>query len=201
MFIGDTSRFALESGITKAYERLGFRALGFFVIWICGKRYGVCAPDATLLACSFDAVRERIVRRSEHKAPFSQHPNGGQIADAYRDAIYAPDQENSEYFGISYWEFREILFSNDIQWAPDGDEAFDDWSHVLQFDVGNDVRLIAFRSEETGYHHSPETLADITIPADEFYGVLSQWSDAFEQEWIAAPKISESEDGAEGGRC
>ena len=36
-----------------------------------------------------------------------------------------------------------------MQWAlvsaPDGDEAFDDGSYVLQFDVGDRVRLIAFK--------------------------------------------------------
>ena len=35
MLIGDPSEFAVESGITKAYERLSFRALGYFVFaWL-----------------------------------------------------------------------------------------------------------------------------------------------------------------------
>ena len=44
-------------------------------------------------------------------------------------------------------------------WAPDGDEPFDDASYVLQFDVKDRVRLIAFKSSE-GYLHDPATLSD-----------------------------------------
>jgi hypothetical protein len=82
-------------------------------------------------------------------------------------------------------------------WAPDGDEAFDDWSHVLQFDVGGRVRLIGFRSNERGYHHDERTLADVWIDEGLFYRVLKQWRDAFLAEWECAPKIKEAEDGAE----
>jgi len=82
-------------------------------------------------------------------------------------------------------------------WAPDGDKAFDDWSHVLQFDVGERVRLIAFKSSEQGYHHAPDTLADAWLEAEEFYRVLEEWRSAFVAEWKLAPKIKESEDGAE----
>jgi hypothetical protein len=58
MIVGDPSVFAIESEITRAYERLSFRALGYFVIYVCGRSYGVRAPDATMLACSFDAVEK-----------------------------------------------------------------------------------------------------------------------------------------------
>jgi hypothetical protein len=51
----------LELGITEAYARLGFRALGFFVIDVGGRGYGVRSPNATMLACSFDQVKKHIV--------------------------------------------------------------------------------------------------------------------------------------------
>ena len=34
MIVGDPSIFAIESGITKAYERPSFLALGFFVLHV-----------------------------------------------------------------------------------------------------------------------------------------------------------------------
>jgi hypothetical protein len=71
------------------------------------------------------------------------------------------------------------------------DEAFDDGSYVLQFDVGDRVRLIAFKSDES-YRHASGTLSDVWLPADEFYNVLREWRDAFEAAWMAAPKFPES---------
>lgn len=190
MIFGDPTIFAVESMITQAYERLSFRALGFFVIHVSGRRYGVCEPDATMIACSFDHIEKRIVERGEHVAPFATECDAGKIADSFRNAIYA-EEPNEIFFGMTLDEFGP-LFSrrlNDLMWAPDGDEAFDDGSYVLQFDVKNRVRLIAFRCKEGGLH-DPNTLSDVWIPADDFYCVLQQWHDAFKSDWASMPKIS-----------
>lgn len=194
---GDKRLFSIESEITKAYERLSFRALGYFVIVVAGHRYGVFKPDASMLACSVGQVEDRIRQRGRHTAPFASHPNAGLIANAYRDAIFGPNQDKEVFFGIPQPQFRELIYKNRLVWAPDGDEAFDDRSHVLQFDVGDRVRLIAFKSNEQGYHHDPRTLKDLWLEADEFYGILQQWRDAFQKTWAASSKISEAEDGAE----
>jgi hypothetical protein len=188
MIIGDPARFALESRITTAYLEPGLRALGLFVIHICGKRYGVYEPDAALLACSFDQVRERIAWRGKHTFPFSDEPDAGKIADAFRNAIYAPDQEKEMFFGVPHAEFRALFYQTKLVWAPDGDEAFDDGSFVLQFDKEDTVRLIGFKTKELAYEHEPSTLADFWIGATEFYRILEEWSSAFEKEWSAAPK-------------
>jgi len=111
------------------------------------------------------------------------------IANAFRNAVYAEDQDES-YFGIPSAKFSKLFDrdSNDLMWAPDGDEAFDDGSYVLQFDVKDRVRLIAFKSSE-GFVHDPATLSDVWLPADEFYRVLQQWQKAFDSEWAAMQKI------------
>ena len=57
MLIGDTQEFAIKSFIFKAYARLSFRALGFFVIHVGGRRYGVYESNATMLANSLDGLR------------------------------------------------------------------------------------------------------------------------------------------------
>src|SRR5262245_61090926 len=135
MIVGDPAIFAIESGITQAYEHPWVRALGFFVIHVRGRRFGVYKPDATLLACSFDQVTRRLADRSRHTSSFAAEADAGQIADAFRNAVFSSEPQGS-YFGLPRSEFC-ALFSrraNDCMWAPDGDEAFDDGSYVLQFD-------------------------------------------------------------------
>lgn len=188
MTIGDKSIFAIESTITYAYEHLSLRALGYFVIHICGHCYGVKSPDATMLACSLDEVQNRITRRGNHTAPFSVKPSASEVGDAIRRAIYAPDQEGEQFFGIPHATFQRIIFSNHLLWAPDGDEAFDDGSYVLHFDVGNQVRLIAFKSRGESYDSDPATISSIWLQADKYYNILEQWRNAFETEWAATPK-------------
>jgi hypothetical protein len=188
MIVGQPTIFAIESGMTQAYDRLSLRGLGFFVIHVGGLRYGVCSPDATMLANSCDAVNDRIDHRGEHTAPFATEPDAGIIADALRHALYADDQEREVFFGIAQPQFSKLIYSKQIMWAPDGDAAFNDGSYVLQFDTIDQVRLIAFRCGENGLH-DPATLRDVWLPADEFYDVLQAWSIAFEDEWAAMPKI------------
>jgi hypothetical protein len=196
VIIGDPIIFALEWGITQAYECLSFRALGFFVIHVNGHRYGVHAPDATMLACSFNEVERRIAHRGTHTAPFAIEPDAGKIADAYRNAFFA-DEPKPSFFGIPLTEFSGLFHSdlNDLVWAPDGDEAFDDGSYVLQFDVQDRVRIIAFRSRQEDYPHDPTTLSDVWLMAENFYGILQQWHHAFESAWASMPKVMSQKKG------
>lgn len=207
MIIGNPKTFAIESCISIAYSELGARALGFFVIHLGGRCYGVREPDATWLANSFDEVERRLAGRCTHIAPFATEPDAGKIIDAYRDTGYAPEQENQQFFGIHRSEFSDCFSSKNLVWAPDGDEAFDDGSSVFHFDTGNRVRLIGFnlkrceqdyphdpsipsahKCEFHRYQHDPVTLRDIWLEAEEFYKILQSWRDAFESEWMKAPK-------------
>jgi hypothetical protein len=77
MVIGNPSVFAIESGITQAYESLSLRALGFFVIHVGGRRFGVYESDATMLANSYDTVQTRVARRGGHTSRFAIAPNAG----------------------------------------------------------------------------------------------------------------------------
>jgi hypothetical protein len=190
MIVGNPSIFAIESGITQAYDSRSIRALGYFVLHIGGRTYGVHKPDATTLAPSFDEIQDRIACRGKYTAPFASELDAGQIANAFRNATFS-DDPHDRFFGIPLDEFRKLFYTatNDRMWAPDGDEAFDDGSYVLQFDVKDRVRLIAFKSGES-YLHDPTTLRDVWLAADDFYHILRQWHDAFEAEWLAAPKSS-----------
>jgi len=190
LIVGSTSLFGIESGISEAYERLSSRALGYFVIHVGGLSYGRRAADSSMLACSFDEVEKRIAMRGAHRASFAAEPEAGRIADAFRDAVYGA-QARETYLGIPRERFVEMLHMNRIMWAPDGDEAFDDGSYVLQFDILDSVRLIAFKSGQR-FFHDPATLRDISLKANDFYGLLQNWRDAFRAEWSSVPKRPES---------
>lgn len=133
--------------MTTAYGEPSQKALGFFLIHVAGKSYGVRAPDASLLACSFDEVVRRVGFRGKHTAPFSD-AEALAVARSFREAIYDVTAPTATSVGMSYLEFEEIVRSNHIVWAPDGDEAFDDGSYVLQFDTRDGVRLIVDVIEE-----------------------------------------------------
>jgi hypothetical protein len=185
MTVGDTSSFAIESEIARAFERLSSRGLGFFVIHVAGQHYGIKSPSQSMLACSFDEVGRRINGRGTHQAPFAEAA-AIDIANAYTSAVYLDRNGNRTYFGMSEAQFTKTLYSNSLVWAPDGDEAFDDSSYVLQFDVGNRVRLIAFKRPDSLV--DPASLGEIWLSADTFYDALCEWRDSFLAEWESLPK-------------
>jgi hypothetical protein len=181
VIVGDRNSLAIESSITLALPGLGQRALGYFLIHLRGISYGVRKPDASLLACSFEEVRDRLARRGTHQISYLSCTSASEIVEAFLDGEYR-DTARTDYFGLSRSAFIDDVYARKIPWAPDGDEAFDDGSHVLQFDVEDKVRLIAFRnmgySEETA-----RSVQDAWIESDLFYSVLLDWSELFAEEW------------------
>jgi hypothetical protein len=185
--VGNRDRFAIESQITTAYERIGWLALGYFNIFINGYRYGRHFSDSTLLGCSVDEIDNRLKNRGEHIVDFGSEPDAGKIAAAYRKAIYSPNGDDDIYFGRCRSDFTDFVGSSKLTWAPDGDEAFDDGSYVLQFDVADHVRLIAFKSE--GYGYNAATLNDVWLDAETYYNLLQEWRSQFEHIWMSLPKV------------
>jgi hypothetical protein len=185
MIVGNPRIFAIQSEITYAYERL--QALGFFVIHVMERCYGVNAPDGSMLGNSFDTVCSRIVDRGCHTASFALDADAGKIASSVSCAIYCDSDEDQLFFGMTKPQFTDLIYSNDLLWAPDGDEAFDDGSYVLQFDIGEMVRLIAF-SRAINPIYDPESLREAWLSADEFYEILQNWRDNFKAEWTSLPK-------------
>ena len=184
MIIGRRSVFAIESDITKAYSRPSLMALGFFVIYIRGFCYGVRRPEATMLACSFDTVKERIDAKRTRIAGLSDSFSAGDIADAFRVAVYGASPPSQLVISISE------VFENtkcEFVWAPDGDAAFDDGSYVLQFNIGGRVRLIGFRCATSGLH-DPASINEVWLDSEEFYSVLEDWQGNFRAEWERLPK-------------
>jgi hypothetical protein len=187
MTVGDTSIFAIESEITRAFENLSWRALGFFVIHVAGQCYGIKSPGQSMLACSFDEVGRRIDSRGTHQAPFAD-ASATDIAHAYTRAVYLDNDGNETYFGMKEGHFTNTLHANLLVWAPDGDEAFDDSSYVLQFDVGDQVRLIAFKRPDSSVDLA--SVREVWLSSDTFYNTLRKWRETFIAEWELLPKHS-----------
>lgn len=195
MLIGSPKYFAIESEITKVYSKPSLRALGFFVVHIEGRMYGVRQPDATLLANSFDSVGQRIEQRGQHKVPSASTASAQSIVEAFNTARHHEFAQDVSFLGVPLSQFEKEIYARDIMWAPDGDEAFDDGSYILQFDENDRVRLIAFVNQETVVD-TVSTTSELWLAADKYYEVLSHWKSAFEAEWNgriseAAPKGAE----------
>jgi hypothetical protein len=186
MLVGDPSLFAIESEITLAYARPSFRALGFFVLHISGHEFGGRAPNASLLACSFDEVGLRLADRGRHLAEFSS-AGALSIAQSLLEAFYCAMTPAITAVGLPSTEFADAMNAGKLLWAPDGDEAFDDSSYVIQFDLQDAVRLVGFRCVGNELPDA-STVADAYLSADTFYGILEEWQTGFESEWRQLPK-------------
>ncbi len=152
-------------------------ALGSFVIHVAGKTYGVPSPTATMLACSFDGIERRIDRRGRHGAFFAEE-KADDIVKQYVSAYFSDiDSVNGDAE-----KFRSAIEVGELVMAPDGDAAFDDGSHVLQFDIGDNVRIIAFKNEIDEIAQL-QSISEVTLNASIFYTTLQDWSHSFMLEW------------------
>ena len=193
MMIGNPLKLAIESEITQASERPSQMALGFFVIGVMGRSYGVRAPNATTLGPSFNEVGRRIAGRGSHNLPLVMEADAASVASAFRRVAYGELDANEQFFGMAAGQFRDAIYSNHLVWAPDGDEAFDDGSYVLQVECQDQVRLIAFMGTPD-FLYDPRSLRDLRLSGDEFYTVLQGWHDGFNNEWKSAlSKLSGSQ--------
>lgn len=177
MIVGDCRVFAIESEITEATESLSQLVLGFFVIHIGGRAFGVRQPNASMLGCSFNEVEHRLRRWGTHASPIPLDVSAPEVATAYLDALYR-DNARTDYFGLSQDQFVDALQSSGAIWAPDGDEAFDDGSHILQFDVDGRVRILAFLNTEEPDDFA-QSIREEWMNADLFYAIVSGWKTLF----------------------
>ena len=175
---GNKDNFAIEYGISKAYKQIGLRALGYFVIYINGKLYGIKSNDATCLANSYNTIIERLEMKGKHKTTFSNETNPETIANAMIYAIYSPIEKTI----FPEINVKDELYTNKIIWAPDGDEAFDDGSFVLQFDIDNNVRIIGFRFN-SDYECEKDSISETWIDQNAYYKILTEWRISFDNEW------------------
>lgn len=191
MIVGNPDTFAIESEITLAYAPLNEMALGFFVVHVMGRCYGVRKPDATMLADPFNEVAKRIATRGSHNPAFPMTATAANVAYSFRRAIYDECEEGEVFFEMSVRQFTNVISSNRLEWTAYCDEAFDDSSYVLQFEDENHVRLVAFTGTPD-FQYDPASLREVRLSPGAFYGILQEWHSRFKNEWSSWPKVSES---------
>lgn len=174
MIFGDVSLFAIESSIDAVFRRDSMMALGCFRLHVGGRAYGVAHPRATMLASSFDAALERVANRGGHVASFATAPSLD-IVQTHLRLVCGVELPLSEQHTIDPRSFLSEVKESGLVMAPDGDAAFDDGSHVLQFDLGRRVRLVAFRGERQ-VDAVVDSISDVEMDGKRFYPVLEQWT-------------------------
>lgn len=178
--VGNPTDFAIEWKIDQAFNQLGLRALGFFRIHLNGKDFGVKQTNATLMACSYDSVVRRISNRGLHIATFSNEPTY-EIMETYVALQYSVKGATKPLIDVKLADFGNSKIGPELVWAPDGDEAFDDGSHIFHFDQGDKVRLIAFKNIGT-IAEIRNTISDKVFSSSSFYQLLEKWAKEFEAE-------------------
>jgi hypothetical protein len=165
--------------VTEVFSDVQNNLLGYFVVYIQGQRYGVYEPDATLLGNSIGTVRQRVANMGSHTLGISIDFPEKQLIDWYIKCygdLLSPCRDILGDDGLKLWdEFNR----NKILWAPDGDEAFDDGSHVFHFDFGRIVRLIG--CTYVNYLPIENSIRSICLPSSDFYEILDRWQASFEQ--------------------
>ncbi|WP_374334534.1 Imm42 family immunity protein [Leeia sp.] len=178
MIFGDKNKFGVELSIDCYCISDGLMAVGKLLIYINGRKYGVDEPDATYLACSYNVIKEIVANRRRHCVPYVEDMSSSDIVSCFVWSVYAIPYGRNDWGGDFLKRLDDDLYKIGCVWAPDGDRAFDDGSHVLIFDVGEMVRLVAFvNSDDEAVISS--SLEELVIDADEFYGVLRGWVTGF----------------------
>jgi len=180
--------FAIKSFISSAYINESIMAIGYFLIEIKGVTYGVKKDDATALGNSYGAVIHRLELEGKHIAPTELIilPSLELAQTTYNSLYGRLDKQGSWEYDISCEKLADTIYGNNLIWAPDGDEAFDDGSFVFQFDIDDKtVRLIGYGTNDD---YSVHTVRDLIISSDEYYSTLKEWSDGFYMEWQSFEK-------------
>jgi hypothetical protein len=171
--------------MSSAYNSPSIYGIGYFVIHIKDNIYGIKSKGATALACSYDAVIDRIKKRGTHICPeFITDLSALELSDLFEGVLYRDKKEYKmpDNIGVLHNELSDIVYQNELLWVPDGDEAFDDGSRIIQFDIEQTVRLIGYKS----LHKNKidiKTLTDLTMDAEQYYTTLENWSNNFYNEW------------------
>ena len=192
--IGDTSKFAIESGISQAFERRSFLALGFFLIHVGGVCYGVRDDQATMLSSPLQKLNRILRLRGLIQGPeLFEQQTAAEIFELLDSVIFEGDQRKSCQLVQDSFDVADFLYSSHAAMHHGCDEAFDDGSVLYYFPFQNKVRIIAALSgEDTS--RKLVSIRDIWITSDEFYGVIKDWRDFFQSEWLLSTKVPESED-------
>ena len=159
---GSRSTFAIDCEIASLHPPR--QALGKFVVYLAGRRFGVDEREATMLGNSIESIEARIANRGFHRGHYLERMAAADVANSYLGEF----RESGTAGRIAKWPAE----ASSVIWAPDGDAAFDDSSHILQMDIGGAVRILGFVNY--GSELADGDVVDLVLLADVYYGALQQ---------------------------
>lgn len=145
-------------------------AIGSYQLRLGEQWYGRSEESATALNISRDyavSFAESARRLSSELSGLSAEA----LATGYISVIYKEEPKNALEEALSTTEF-----SRKHTIAPDGDEGFDDGTHILVFAINDSIRLIGMRFDG----HNISDITDVVVPAKEFAEKLKDWSRWFD---------------------
>lgn len=181
---GNRSIFGIESGVFEFIENPNQLGIGYFIIQMDGKEFGVKKERATILGNSYWEIKARLARKGRHTISFGEVASAAAISCSIANIIYNRHFKSEILNAEEIDELVRKLYENDLVWAPDGDSAFDDGSHIIQIDCENYVRLICFNNDETE-DATLNSIVDLKISSLEYYGILADWRAQFSQNWTS----------------
>lgn len=182
MLIGNKNTFAIEWQITTAYSNPSLLGLGFYSVFVGNRLFGIQGDEATLLACSYDAVLTRIRNRGKHRDDRLDAESPQKILGGYCCAMFGDSDAYDRISDMSAEDFTAAINSTGILFAPDGDQAFDDGSIILHLDRVDSVILVAGKSTKACGVIDEGSVVQVSLEADYFYGCLAEWKMAVDKE-------------------
>lgn len=179
MIVGDVKTFAIEFQISEAHPDDHFWALGFFIVHVNGREYGVRSDNATMLANAVDGAAELLRTRGVTVNSRLSNMTADQLADEYLEIFY---REISNKIAANDLKDRQTQFLSASCLWPSYDEEFDDGSHILRFDLGSHVRVVGFKND----NYQPDRLTETRVKAEVFYDVISRWPVLFREQRLRA---------------
>ena len=170
MIVGDRSRFAVEIELHPDSPKSISTGFGLYRFWIADQPYGRSAPDASCLAASCDALRERLGQRGHHDA--TGMPTGNPLGILER-AYWLIYRVTDVHIASRQASAQEVAQARRLMMAPDGDEAFDDGSFVVQWDDRGVVGLAAGLVGEGDGPMIVDPVRSIRLGTVDFYDVVA----------------------------
>lgn len=156
-------------------------SVGKFVIYLGGRKFGIDTPDATVLGCTYDSAIKRLRHRGGHV--YENEPGFGteDFLAKYQAVEFGIGRAWPYPEDASDRAFRNALHDRNLILAPDGEEAFDDGSNILQIDTAEGVEVLGFLNEEKPSLVAA-SLVHLKMDAESFYLPLRDWTNWFEVE-------------------
>lgn len=143
MTIGDKQIFAIDFRIYTPMDDF-FIGDGYFLVCIDGFEYGIKKSDATVFgSIEYDLKTELMNHINDENFELGDFSSQN-ICNVYYDKHYREIND----FSIDDYEGISIALQNSpnsiLEWSPE--TAFDDGSHIIQYNKKNEICLMGFKT-------------------------------------------------------